>query len=107
MVTMQQLQNGLGRFVDTELTANMSGWVKPVAQTVAGLFISELPRTIEKHPIAQALSLVQDGMVDIDKAYAELVKHVTAPVPVPIKGIGTMMVTRENIDTLYRMILEG
>ena len=46
-------------------------------------------------------------MIDLDTVYNEAVKQFGQPVPVSIPGLGTVTLTKENIDTLYGLIQEA
>ena len=103
MVPVQQVINGLSRFIDSEVVANMAGWQKIAVSTAAGLAISRMMPQIEALP----LGLYKDGAVDVEAIYSEVRKHWSAPVPVQIPLIGTLTLTSANIDTLYSLIMTG
>lgn len=110
MVSVQKVQTGIANFVETEVTAQFSGWKKLVANTVVGLYLGKLPdqlQALSAHPMVSSLGLMQDGQVDIDALYAELAKHFSQPVAIDIPMLGTAQFTKENLDTLYRMIVNG
>lgn len=110
MVTLEQVQKGVQTFLDSELIPAISGWKKPVVATVAALWLGNFRQTAENFltgSVGQSLGIYQDGKVDIDKIYNELSRQFTAPVPVVIPAVGTVTLTRENLDTLYSLILEA
>lgn len=110
MVTLEQVQKGVQAFLDSELIPALNGWKKPVVATVAALWLQNFQQTAEQFlsgGVGRSLGVYQDGKLDIDKIYNELVKQFTAPVPVVIPGVGTVTLTRENIDTLYSLITEA
>ena len=103
MVPVQQVKNGLARFVDDEVVAGMSGWQKIAVSTAAGLAINRLTPKLEALP----LDLYKDGQVDVEAIYQEAVQHWSAPVPVSIPMIGTITLTKDNLDKLYSLIIAG
>ena len=110
MITIQQLQNGINRFVDEELTAQMDGWKKLAVETVVGLYMVKFPAIIESlaaNPMITPLALYENGMIDIDAVYHEAAKHFESPISFQIPAIGAFELTKENLDTLYRMIKQG
>lgn len=110
MVTIQKVQAGVANFIEKEITAQFTGWKKLVAETAIGLYISQLPAQISalsQNPVFANLGIVAGDQVDVDKLYTELSKHFTQSVAVQIPMLGTATFTKENLDTLYQMILSA
>ena len=109
MITIQKFQVGISKFIETEITSQFTGWQKLTAETAIGLYISQLPGHIEnlnKNPVFAGMGIVKDGKIDIDSLYHELSKHFTDPIPVKIPLLGTATFTKENLDTLYQILIE-
>lgn len=110
MVSFEKFQSGVIRFIETEITAQFTGWKKVVAETAVGLYISQIPHKIQElsqNPLFAGMGIVSGNQVDVEKLYNELSKHFKQPVPVEIPMLGTANFTKENLDTLYTMILNA
>lgn len=114
MVTVQQIQNGFARFIDTELIPNLSGWDKVIIGGASGLFAANLPTIIAEYaatPMVGALCVYdpESRSVDIDKAYQAIQPYIgTEPLPIKIPKIGlTVKLGRKEIDRLYKCIKEA
>lgn len=107
MVSLQKVQMGVSRFIETEITAQFTGWKKLLAETAIGLYMAQLPAQVEalaKNPMFAGMGLVKGDQVDLDRLYNELDRHFQQPVAVDIPMLGTAQFTRENLATLYQMI---
>lgn len=110
MVSFQKVQVGLSNFIETEITAQLSGWQKIAAETAVGLYMAQLPAKIEalsQNPAFSGLGIVSGNQVDVEKLYKELSKHFKEPVQVQIPMLGTATFTKENLDTLYKAIINA
>lgn len=104
MISMEQAQKGAIKFIENEVTSQMNGWQKLVAETAIGLYMSKIPEKIKalmSHPIAQDMGIMKDGMIDVDAVYAEASKHFTTPITVPIPVLGNIQFTKEDLELLY------
>lgn len=110
MVSLQKVQTGVTRFIETEITAQFTGWQKLLAETAIGLYMAQLPTQLEalaKNPIFAGMGVIKGDQVDVDRLYTELDRHFQQPVSLTIPMLGTAQFTRENLATLYQMILSA
>lgn len=112
MVSIDKLQNGIARYIDTELVPKMDGLNKWVFSAVAAAYIADAPKLMERvkeNTMLAPLNLIDAaGNVDIDKVYTHL-KPAAAkcPAPIAIPGIGTITLTETDVDALYNYIIGG
>lgn len=114
MVTIAQVQQGVARFVDTEIIPRLSTTEKLVVGGGAGLATAKLPELVNRYAgnkIVSALALVdvERGEIDLDAVYNAVKPYITsAPVPVTVPFVGlTLKFTQREIDTLYKYIKEA
>ena len=100
MIPINRVQDGMARFVEQELCSKMDGWQKAVVATAAGLLVSRLPEAAKSLP----LGLSSEDGIDVEAIYNEARKHIDAPIPIKIPYVGTVSLTRDDLDTLYRMM---
>lgn len=113
MATIQQIQTGFARFIDTHIAGAFMGWQKAVVVGGATLLTANLPNLINTYgtnPMVAAMGIYnpQAETVDIDAMYNALVPNMGADkIPLPIPRIGTIKIGKEDIDTLCRYIREA
>lgn len=108
-VTIPQIQTGLGLYIDNELAPQFDGWKKWAFPTVAGLYISNIAELME-HPFVSALGVkTNDGRIDLDKVYAEIVKQAEkSPITITIPKLNdTFSFNKSDVDKLYSYITKG
>lgn len=114
MVTVDQAQRGLVKFVDAEIAPGLSATEKVIIGGGAGVIAAKLPGILDRYTGSGALSLLElydreRGQVDLDAVY-EAVKPYIGPDPIPVKipvaGV-TIKLTQREIDALYRYIKEA
>ena len=113
MATIQQVQKGFVRFVDSHVAGAFDGWQKAVVIGGATLLSANLPalaNTYGKHPAVAALGVYDaaNGSIDLDSLYAAFVPHMgTDKIPIAIPKVGTIKMGKEEIDVLFRYIKEA
>lgn len=114
MVTIAQVQQGVARFVDTEIVPRLSTAEKLIVGGGAGLATAKLPELVNRYAgnkIVSALNLVdvERGEIDLDAVYNAVKPYLTGdPIPVKVPFVGlTLKFTQREIDTLYRYIKEA
>ena len=111
MVTVTQIEKGLGMFLDSELMPNLpvDGIQRVLAGTAMALLIKRSGSTIEEysqHPFIKMLGIVdENGNWDIDTLKTEVKnqmgdKGITIDVPM----IGSMTFHKEDIDKVTTFI---
>lgn len=113
MVTIQQAQKGIARFVDTEIIPRLSVTEKLIVGGGAALMTAKLPEVLAKYAdnkIFSALGLydAEHGEIDLDALYAAAKPYIGVdPIPVKLPMVGlTLKFTQREIDTLYQYIKE-
>lgn len=112
MVDIGRIQNGIARYIDSELVPKMNGLNKWVFSAVAAAYIADAPKLVERikdNTMLAPLNLIDAaGNVDVDKVYTHL-KPAAAkcPAPIAIPGIGTITLTETDVDALYNYIIGG
>lgn len=113
MATVQQIQTGAARFIDTHLAQSFQGWQKALVVGGATLIAGNLPsliRSYGEHPVVAAMGIYnrEAGTVDLEKVYQTFVPHLGADkIPLSIPGVGTVKLGRDEIDALMRYIKEA
>lgn len=113
MVTIAQVQQGVAKFVDTEIIPRLSTVEKLVVGGGAGLVTAKLPELMKQYSgnkFVSALGLydAENGEIDLDAVYNAVKPYITAdPIPVTIPYVGLKLkFTQREIDALYRYIKE-
>lgn len=113
MATIQQVQTGFTRFIDTHIAGAFEGWQKAIVVGGAALLAANMPNLIKVYgntPIVAALGVYnpEAGTIDIDALYNAFVPHMGADkFPVTIPKIGTIKLGKQEIDILCRYIKEA
>ena len=112
MVTYNQVVNGMSRYIDQEIVNKMQGWQRWALGAGAGIMMNKgtnMFNAFKAHPVVKMLEVIDDNdMIDIDTIYAELRKQAekgSATFDAPM--IGTITLTKDDVDKLYRLIKEG
>lgn len=110
MVTMQQVKNGLVKYIDTDVLPHLTGIKKLGLGVYTALAANNVVGLMEKyreHPAVAMLDVIDaDGNVDIDKLYQAVLPQFSngekQTIAIPL--IGDMTVDRSDLEKLYRYI---
>lgn len=113
MVTIEQVKNGLTKYVDEEILPGMTGGKRFALGVYAALAVQNLEQTVMKYkdsPAVAALNVIDSGNnVDLDRLYdaaaASMAGMEKFSVDIPLLGVLTL--NRTDIDALYQMIREA
>lgn len=114
MVTIQQAQTGIARFIDSEIVPRLSVVEKVVIGGGGALLTAKLPSALDALMENKLIGLLgiydrERGEIDIDALY-EAVKPYLGVDPIPLKipflGI-TLKFTQREFETLYQYIKEA
>ena len=112
MVTYNQVVNGMSRYIDQEIVNKMQGWQRWALGAGAGIMMNKganVFNALKMHPVVKMFEVIDENdMIDIDTIYAELRKQAekgSATFDAPM--IGTITLTKDDVDKLYRLIKEG
>jgi hypothetical protein len=107
------MENGIARFLDTELLSKMQGtWQKVVAGTATGILIKRsenILSSLKNNEIVKMMGIIsEDGMIDIDILREELKKNVPdSGVQIDLPMIGRITIKKEDVDKLYACIVNA
>lgn len=113
MVTLAQVQKGIGKYLDSEILPKITGWQKWVFGATLSLSLSKISNifnTLKENAFIKMLDVVdEDDNIDIDTIYQEFRKQaqmgaITFDVPIVNLPL-TLNVT--DIDKIYHHIKEG
>ena len=109
MVTIQQVQSGLCRYVDSEIVSKMTGWQRWVVGAGAAAFAENLPNTLQElrqNPVVSMLGVIDDqGNIDIDKLHRYFSEQAAkGPVTITVPFIGPVTLSSLDVDRLAAMI---
>ena len=112
MVAYNQVVNGMSKYIDQEIINKIQGLPRWGLGVVSGIALSRgnnIFNTLKANPIVKMLEVIDENdMIDIDTIYTELRKQaekgaVTFDAPM----IGTITLTKDDVDKLYHLIKEG
>ena len=112
MVAYNQVVNGMTKYIDQEIINKIQGWQRWALGAGAGIMMTKganIFNTLKSNPIIKMLDVIDENdMIDIDTIYTELRKQaekgaVTFEAPM----IGTITLTKDDVDKLYHLIKEG
>lgn len=111
MVSIDRVQRGVSRYLDTELVGKMDGLNKWLFAAAASAYIGSAPALLDKlrsNKLLAPLNLVNEaGEVDVEKMYAHL-KPAAAKCPAPITlPVGTITLTEADVDAIYNYIMQS
>lgn len=110
MVSIDRVQAGAARYLESEILPKMSGVNKWLVGAAASAYIAEAPallRKLNENKAVAALNLVDEaGNIDIEKIYQHL-KPMAAkcPATVTLPVVGSLTFTEHDIDSLYALMV--
>lgn len=118
MVTIQQVQRGVARFVDNHVAGAYTGFEKVLILGGTTLLVAGLPNILKNYGGGSMIGSLgifdaENGMVDIDALYNAFIPHMGAeklPIKLPKVGsmdLGTIKLGRDQIDILVQYIKEA
>ena len=113
MATIEQVQKGFVKFVDTNVSGAFEGWQRVLVSGCAGLVASNLPKVIKTYadnPMVAMLGVYDPvtGFIDIDAAYNAFVPKLgDDKIPITIPKLGTIKLGKQEFDCLRKYIMEA
>lgn len=118
MVTFEQVQHGFTMFVDHHIANAYNGIERTIILGGATLIAAGLPNLAETYfssPVFSAMRIIdtEERTIDIDAVYNAFIPHMGSeklPITLPKMGkidLGTIKLSREDIDILVRYIREA
>lgn len=109
---IQKVQNGLAKYIDSEMINHLDGWQKIGFGAAAALIIKNLPNTIKaymQHPLVVALGVVDaDENIDIDALHDAVMDYFSTEgeyINVPM--LGRIKIIKQDVELLYKYIKEA
>lgn len=112
MVTYNQVTKGISRFVDEEILSKLQGKEKIALGVGTGIMLrrgENLFNAIKEQPLIKMLEIVDENdNIDIEIIYEELKKQMgDSSESFDIPMVGRLTLTKDDVDKLYSLIVEG
>ena len=111
MASVAQIQNGLARYIDTEIVPKLTGWQKWVFATGTGLAVANLSTTVSRwkdNEIVKMLGVIDNDNIDVPRIYQEVKKQsAKGPITFNVPGMGSLTLNDMDVDKIYNMIMGG
>lgn len=112
MVKTSAISKGLVNFVDAEILPKMSGMQKWIVGAGVGVLSKKAETFLDdamQHPLIKTLGIVDDnGHVDVETVFSELSKQASkTPATISIPMIGDIKLNADDVDSLYRHIMNA
>lgn len=112
MVSVNQVQSGLTRFMDAEIVSKMSGWQKWVFGVGMGLTMNktaDIVEVLKGNPLIAMLGVItQDNQIDLDALYREFKRQAAqGPATIEIPGIPAITLHEADVDKIYQYITQS
>lgn len=110
MVSIQQVQQGLIRYIDTDILPHLTGFKKVglgVYVALASDRVSSMILNAKDHPAISVTGVIDElGNVDIDRIYNAVLPMVQngEKIPIDIPMIGEIRIDSTDVEKLYRYI---
>lgn len=110
MVTMEQVKNGLIKYIDSDIMPHLTGLRKigmGVYVALAADRAVEMAMQYREHPAVAVLGVIDsEGNVDIERMYQAISPMVQGgeKIPVDIPLIGEIRMDKTDVEKLYRYI---
>ncbi len=110
MVTVNQVKNGLVKYIDNEVLPHLTGAKKIGLGVYTALAAENLEKTVLKyrtHPAVEMLDVIDENCeINIDRLYRAAVPYFEGgekhALEIPL--IGEIIVCRKDLDELFRLI---
>lgn len=111
-VTIEQIQKGFIKFIDTEIINHLQGWQKIGFGATAALIIKNLPNIAKAYmnnPVVSMLGVIDsEEKIDVEAIHDALADYLTETGEyIDIPMFGRIKVTRQDLETLYIDIKEN
>ena len=112
MVNLSQVQNGIVKYLDSEIVPKINGWQKWVFGALAGTAMSKTTNifnALKQNEFVKMLEIIDESdMIDIDTLYREFIKQAQkGPVTFDVPMVGALTLNASDVEKIYRYIMEG
>ena len=106
MVAAEKIKAGVTRYLDNEILPRMPAFKAVAFGTAAALYLRRLPEICSQIPASMGITN-DSGMIDLDAIREELRGRMNQPVDIDVPMIGRLTIDRDEIDKIYRYIMEA
>lgn len=112
-ITFAQFESGIITYIENEIIKKITDWRKWLIGGAVALGMGKFEgmyAQIKENPIIKSLGVIDDqGLIDIDSLYnaAKQTAQATGSVTQTLPILGATTFTVDDIDSLYRYILEA
>ena len=109
-MNFDRVLNGIMKYMDREIFANMSDWQEMLARIAVSRLLGnseQLKNTIMNNPYLRTFAIVDEvGNVDVDGLYRDLKEQIRAKgkIELTLPMFGTFRFTEADVDRLYATI---
>ena len=112
MVNLNQIQNGIVKYLDSEITPKINGWQKWVFGALASTALAKTTNifnALKQNEFVKMLEIIDENdMIDIDTLYREFFKQAQkGPVTFDVPMVGALTLNTADVEKIYRYIMEG
>lgn len=112
MVSVAQVQNGIGRYISEEFVGKLTGARKWIVDAGAAMILSNGAAAFEKlkgSTFVQMMGVIdENNNVDIEKAYRHFkAAAAKGPVTFDMPLLGAVTLNEGDVDKIYRLIVGG
>lgn len=112
MIHYTKVINGLTRYIDTDILAQMNGslgaWGAAIIIGLIAKRVEQVYHTLADNPLIKALGVVDGEMIDIESIYAEALKaSQKGSATVSLPAIGPITFKTADVESAYRHIIGG
>lgn len=112
MVNIEQVKNGVAKYVDNEFVAKMNGIKRWVVGGVAGIAIlraENIFRHLKHNAFVEMLDVIDENdMIDIDVIYNSFLNQARkGEAVIDLPAVGPTTFNEHDIEALYRYIIGG
>lgn len=113
MVSVANIKQGLSQYITDEIVCKMEGWQKWVAGAFSAMIMAKADGIVDElknNSVVSMLGIIdKDGMIDIDALYSAFREQARTegPVQVNLPMMGTLKLSLEDVDMIYRYIIQG
>ena len=110
--SVEQVQRGVARYIDSEFTNKLIGWQRWVFGAGSAMFIDNMAGTLNsmrENAVIKTLNVFDDGgNVDVEKLY-RYAKAEANKTPISFKApmLGTVSMSEADIDKIYTCIIQS
>lgn len=108
MVTIEQVQNGVTKYVDSDILPRMTGGKRFALGVYVALAVESLEDTLLKykdHPALSALNIIDtENNIDIDRLYDAALSAMSDKLSIDIPMMGVLTLDKKDLGRLYEYI---